>query len=67
MDILTLRMSKNHIEQSLTGAGAIKGKSAYEIAVEEGFKGSQKAWLASLVGDTPDIAIGANGHWFLNG
>lgn len=26
------------------------GKSAYEVAVEEGFEGDEEAWLASLVG-----------------
>jgi len=26
------------------------GKSAYEIAVENGFEGDEQAWLASLVG-----------------
>lgn len=33
-----------------------KGKSAYEIAVENGFSGSEEDWLASLKGNT-----GANG------
>lgn len=51
------------IEQSLTGAGAIKGqdgapgkdgkdgadgKSAYEVAVDEGFEGTEEEWLQSL-------------------
>ena len=30
------------------GAGALIGKSAYQIAVENGFKGSEKDWLLSL-------------------
>ena len=37
------------------------GKSAYEVAVEEGYTGTEEEWLASLegpVGATPDISIG---------
>ena len=37
------------------------GKSAYEVAVEEGYTGTEDEWLASLkgpVGETPDISIG---------
>lgn len=30
--------------------GAVDGKSAYEIAVENGFKGTEQKWLASLKG-----------------
>ncbi len=32
----------------------VRGKSAYEIAVDNGFKGSEKAWLESLKGETGD-------------
>lgn len=35
------------------GAGA-DGKSAYEVAVENGFEGDEAAWLASLKGDKGD-------------
>lgn len=31
---------------------SIEGKSAFEIAVEYGFKGTEKEWLASLKGET---------------
>jgi hypothetical protein len=37
-----------------------RGKSAYEIAVDEGFVGNEAAWLASLVGDDGDP--GADGE-----
>ena len=30
------------------------GKSAYEIAVEQGFEGDEQAWLESLKGDKGD-------------
>ena len=38
-----------------------EGKSAYEVAVAEGYTGTEEEWLASLkgpVGETPDITIG---------
>lgn len=44
---------------------SIDGKSAYEIAVENGFEGTEAEWLASLKGDkgdqgkAPTIRIGA--------
>lgn len=65
MDYLALRLSKTFVQDSLMGAGAIQGKSAYEIALENGYSGSQKAWLASLRGSVP--TIGDNGNWFLDG
>lgn len=39
------------------------GKSAYEIAVENGFQGSVEEWLMSLKGISPHI--GENGNWFI--
>lgn len=38
-----------------------EGKSAYEVAVDEGYTGTEEEWLASLKGDTgetPNITIG---------
>lgn len=32
------------------GAGGADGKSAYEVAVDNGFEGDEQAWLVSLVG-----------------
>lgn len=37
-----------------SGSGGDGGKSAYELAVEQGFEGSLTAWLASLVGRPGD-------------
>ncbi len=34
---------------------AIQGASAYEVAVENGYKGSEKEWLASLKGEGADV------------
>lgn len=45
------------LKGSLSLPKAIQGKSAYEIAVEEGFKGTKKEWLESLKG-----ADGKNGE-----
>lgn len=36
------------------GDSAIRGYSAYEVAVNEGFRGTQQEWLASLKGDKGD-------------
>lgn len=36
----------------------LKGKSAYEIAVANGFDGTEEEWLASLKGDAATIEIG---------
>ncbi len=55
--------------------GALNGKSAYEIAVSQGFEGSEKEWLESLVGakgedgvngqDGQSVYIGENGNWWI--
>ena len=63
MNITSLILSKKYVDDSLAGAGAVKGKSAYEVAQSNGFTGSEKDWLASLNGTTPHI--GENGHWFI--
>lgn len=42
--------------ESASGASGADGKSAYEIAVEEGYSGTKAQWLASLKGE-----IGATG------
>lgn len=68
MDIITYALCKKQISDALAGAGALVGKSAYQVAVENGFKGSEKQWLESLRGEqgyTP--YIGENGNWFING
>ena len=66
MDITTYILAKRYIDDALAGGvQAQPGKSAYEIAVSNGFKGTEAEWLRSLVGATP--SIGANGNWFING
>lgn len=69
MDLITYALLQKYIKSSLAGAGALQGKdgkSAYEIAVENGFSGSEQEWITSLSGvpgETPHI--GANGNWFV--
>lgn len=62
MDIVSLLLSRKYVDESLQGVGALKGKSAYEIAKDYGFIGSEEEWLKSLHGITPHI--GANGNWY---
>lgn len=62
MDITSLLLTKRYIEDSLVNSDALKGKSAYEIAVDNGFRGTEQEWLESLKGITPHI--GENGNWF---
>lgn len=69
MDIITLALAKKYVQATLAGAGALKGqdgKSAYEIAKDNGFSGTETEWLESLkgqAGQTPHI--GENGNWFI--
>ena len=53
-----------------------QGKSAFDIAVEEGYVGSKSQWLASLQGsdgdrwyngeDAPLASVGTEGDWYLD-
>lgn len=63
MDVLAYIMSKKYVDQVVSGMGSLQGKSAYEIAVEQGFSGTEAEWLKSLEGETP--YIGTNGNWFI--
>lgn len=53
--VLVINKSGNVVPGTASsGGGGADGKSAYEIAVENGFEGDEKAWLASLKGDKGD-------------
>ena len=47
MDLVTYALAKRYVKASLAGAGALKGekgdpgKTAYEIAVKNGYSGSE--------------------------
>lgn len=64
MDITSYILAKKYVDAALSGAGALQGQSAYDIAVKNGFKGSEEEWLKSLEGITPHI--GENGNWYLD-
>ena len=63
MDVKSYILAKSYVDTIISGSGALQGKSAYEIAVEQGFQGTEKEWLRSLEGISP--RIGDNGNWFL--
>lgn len=53
MDVVTYALLKKYVQSSLAGAGALKGddgKSAYQLAVDNGYSGTETEWLASLKG-----------------
>ena len=58
------------------GQNGSNGKSAYQVAVENGFVGSEEQWLESLKGAdgengtdglTPTVSISSDGYWIING
>ena len=60
-------------EVTTTKALGEPGKSAYQIAVENGYSGTEQEWLTSLKGldgkdgITPTIEIDENKYWVING
>mgnify|MGYP003290228117 CR=1 FL=1 len=46
--------SRNKLRGSINKLTELRGYSAYEIAVINGFSGTEKEWLASLKGETSD-------------
>ena len=53
MDIITLTLAKKYVQKTIAEAGGIKGddgKSAYQIALDNGFSGTESEWLESLQG-----------------
>ena len=69
MDLVTYALLKKYVKASLAGAGALKGdagESAYEIAVRNGYSGSETEWIQSLTGTAGETPyIGGNGNWFI--
>lgn len=59
---LVINKSGDVVPGTASSGGGADGKSAYEIAVENGFEGDEKAWLASLKGDKGNTGpAGADG------
>lgn len=65
MDLMTLALLRKYVSDSIANIEieGINGKSAYEIAIEQGFLGTEEEWLNSLHGITPHI--GENNNWFI--
>lgn len=63
MDLMLFATLKKYVDDTIKGAGVLQGKSAYEIAIQGGFQGSEAEWLESLKGVTPHI--GENGNWYV--
>lgn len=64
MDFTLYALLKTYVKQTVSSLeGLENGKSAYEIALENGFEGTEQEWLKSLQGETP--YIGENGNWFV--
>ena len=56
-------------------AQGMAGKSAYELAVENGYQGTEEEWLASLKGSagdqgddgvTPKLEVRDDGYWYIS-
>ena len=63
MDLKLFATLKKYVDDTVEGSGSLQGKSAYEIAVQGGFQGTEAEWLKSLQGTTPHI--GDNGNWYI--
>lgn len=44
----------NPLPVKMSGGGGAEGKSAYEVAVDNGFEGTEEEWLESLKGKPGD-------------
>ena len=55
MDMMTLILLKGFLEKKISEEG-LEGKSAYDIAVDNGFEGTEEEWLESLKGDNVDLS-----------
>ena len=62
---MTLALSRKYISDIIAKIEleGVDGKSAYQIAVDNGFLGTEEEWLESLNGITPHI--GENNNWFI--
>jgi hypothetical protein len=66
VDLVKLEEGLEQPPTGIDGEDGEDGLSAYEIAVENGFTGTEQEWLDSLVGEdgtTPHID--ANGNWWI--
>lgn len=65
MDMITLAAAKSYTKKTLDGMGSLQGKdgkSAYQIWLDNGNKGTEQDFLSSLKGEKGDKGdIGATG------
>lgn len=70
---LSFAACANDGRDGANGTNGADGKSAYEIWLDNGHTGTQADFLEWLKGEdgkdgiTPEIAIGSNGNWYING
>lgn len=57
--------NKDNLTGSIYVPEQIHGKSAYEIALENGFEGTVEQWLASLKGEPGDTPYIKDGYWYI--
>lgn len=60
-------LNTTYCDAKYTGTQVVAfGKSAYKLAVDNGFEGSEEEWLASIKGDPGEIPyVGKNGNWWV--
>lgn len=54
MDLVTLALAKKYTDDTVSGSSSLQGKdgkSAYQIALDNGFIGTEADWLESLKGE----------------
>ena len=70
---LSFAACANDGRDGVNGTNGADGKSAYEIWLDNGHTGTQADFLKWLKGEdgkdgtTPEITIGSNGNWYING
>lgn len=70
---LSFAACANDGRDGVNGTNGADGKSAYEIWLDNGHTGTQADFLEWLKGEdgkdgtTPEITIGSNGNWYING
>ena len=61
IDVVALALAKKYVRESLEDAGELlkgqDGKSAYQVATDNGFSGTEQEWLNSLHGAKGDSYI----------
>ena len=59
MDVVSYILSKGYVNSLLTEEG-LQGKSAYEVAVDNGFEGTEEEWLKAIEESVPEKFLEMN-------